>query len=113
MTLITEEEAQETSRQSVALLASQGWCIWFCKALNDTIVVVRDGLTTSIEDMYELVRRKWNATDDAEWPAFYKVSELRQLLDMDDTHMALVHEAKKLGGEISSLTDTQNKLMED
>jgi len=74
-----EEVAQDTFRQ----LSTQGWCLWRCKLLNgEVIVVVRDELVEGIPAGYPV----------------YTSGELLELLDVDDSMVRLIHEAKKKGG---------------
>ncbi len=80
-----EEElrrAQEKASTS-ELLATRGWCLWRCRALGDEVVVVlRDELVGGFPAGYPT----------------YLEQELEYLLEVDDSTLKLIHEAKKLAG---------------
>jgi hypothetical protein len=76
-------QAQEVAAQTYQLLASRGWCLWRCRALdNEVIVVLRDELITGFPAGYPT----------------YLEQELECLLEADDSALKLIHEAKKLAG---------------
>jgi len=75
-------QARETASVS-ELLATRGWCLWQCRALEgEVIVVLRDELVDGFPTGYPT----------------YLEQELEYLLEASDSTLRLVHEAKKLAG---------------
>lgn len=75
-------QAQEAARTR-ELLATTGWCLWQCRALEgEVIVVLRDELVDGFPTGYPT----------------YLEQELDYLLEASDGTLKLVHEAKKLTG---------------
>ena len=114
MTLITEKEAQDTSSRSMATLEKQGWCLWRCEKLNDIIVVIRDDFTPNELQERAIMTALGNACGGSELHggAYYTRTELRRLLNVDDSMLPIINEAKIQGGEISSVVNVQKELME-
>ena len=82
----SEEEAQLLQAREVAsrtedLLATRGWCLWECEALNqDIIVVARDELIDGYPQGYPVYTR----------------GELELLSNVGESTRLLVHEVKKI-----------------
>jgi hypothetical protein len=81
-----EEElrrAQEAAARTRELLETRGWCLWRCRGLDDEVIVVlRDELVGGFPAGYPV----------------YLEQELECLLEVDDSALKLIHEAKKLAG---------------
>ncbi len=79
--------AEEAARRTRELLATQGWCLWECSALNrEVIAVALDGNVEGVPEGYPV----------------YTVGELEYLCrdDISEATLQLLHEAKKAGAEI-------------
>jgi len=73
----------EEAAQTHELLETRGWCLWRCRALGDEVIVVlRDELVDGFPAGYPT----------------YLEQELESLLEVDDSTLKLIHEAKKLAG---------------
>ena len=73
----------EEATQTHELLETRGWCLWRCRALGDEVIVVlRDELVDGFPAGYPT----------------YLEQELESLLEVDDSTLKLIHEAKKLAG---------------
>ena len=85
-------QAENEASQTYESLASRGWCLWRCNALNDDVILIlRDELVTDFPTGYPI----------------YLEQELEYLLELDDSTIRLIHEAKKLGG--ATITDVEER----
>jgi hypothetical protein len=76
-------QAQEAAARTRELLETRGWCLWRCRALDDEVIVVlRDELVGGFPAGYPM----------------YLEQELECLLEVDDSTLKLIHEAKKAAG---------------
>jgi hypothetical protein len=76
-------QAQEAAARTRELLETRGWCLWRCRALDDEVIVVlRDELVDDFPASYPT----------------YLEQELECLLEVDDSTLKLIHEAKKAAG---------------
>jgi hypothetical protein len=76
-------QAQEAATRTRELLETRGWCLWRCHALDDEVIVVlRDELVGGFPTSYPT----------------YLEQELESLLEVDDSTLKLIHEAKKAAG---------------
>jgi hypothetical protein len=93
-----EEElrrAQEAATRTRKLLATRGWCLWRCRALDDEVIVVlRDELVDSFPTGYPT----------------YLEQELECLIEADDSTLKLIHEAKKLAGATVTGVEKREKM---
>lgn len=77
------EQAEGVARRTFEFLNTRGWCLWRCHTLADEeIVVARDELVKGFPGGYPV----------------YTEQELECLLEVDNSTLRLVHEAKKLAG---------------
>lgn len=84
----------EEAAQTRELLETRGWCLWRCHALeNEVIVVLRDELVDGFPAGYPT----------------YLEQELECLLEVDDSTLKLIHEAKKLAGATVTGVEKQEK----
>jgi hypothetical protein len=76
-------QAQEAATRTRELLETRGWCLWRCRALDDEVIVVlRDELVDGFPAGYPT----------------YLEQELECLLEVGDSALKLIREAKKLAG---------------
>lgn len=71
---------EHTAEMTVEELDRRGWVLWQCRLLKDELIVVAiDETTKGYPSGYPV----------------YTIEELRQILDMEDSTLRLVHEVKK------------------
>ena len=89
------------------MLKKQGWCFWECEALDgDIITIVRnnarlsEGQERHRKEQLITLRERHKGSADPKWfGAVYTEDELTKLSELDDPR--LVHEAKRMGAEIT------------
>jgi len=87
-----QQSPEEVGVRTSELLGKKGWCLWQCEVLDgDVIVVVDEADSPGV---------RATARNLPEGYEVYKLRELLLLLQVDDSTIRLVHEAKKLGGAV-------------
>jgi hypothetical protein len=88
-------QAQEAAARTRELLETRGWCLWRCRALDDEVIVVlRDELVGGFPAGYPM----------------YLEQELECLLEVDDSTLKLIHEAKKAAGATVTGVEKREKM---
>ncbi len=93
--VLSQEEAEEVSINTLLNIQRQGYCLWKCSALNGDIIMVIDGpISENVVILYPV----------------YTLEELDLLMKLDDSTIRLVHLTKKLGGsELISVEEIVKK----
>lgn len=77
-------QAQEVAKRTSEFLATRGWCLWKCEALDGDTILIADNFAEDLPDGYPI----------------YAISELEILFGGDNpvsrNTLKLLHEAKKL-----------------